>query len=83
MAIQKSHGNCKPKIYNRYAHKKRKTYPSITLNIVIKSQENKTRKGGKDLQKQIQNKNMAVRLYIDNYFKYKQTKYSNQKTQTD
>ena len=28
-------------------------------------------------------KKMAVRLYIDNYFKYKHIKYSDQKTQTD
>ncbi|KAJ8777214.1 hypothetical protein J1605_014597 [Eschrichtius robustus] len=38
-AISKPYGNYKPKIYNRYTHKKEKRNPSTTLKLVIKSQE--------------------------------------------
>ena len=38
----KPHGNCKPKIYNRYTHK-RKPNPKITLKIVINLQEKRTK----------------------------------------
>ena len=41
--IKKPHGDCKPKIYSRCTHKKRKRNPNTTLKIVIKSQENKRR----------------------------------------
>ena len=49
MAIYKSIGNNKPKIYNRYTCKKREKEPNITLKIVIKSQrEQKKRKRTKN-----------------------------------
>ena len=49
----KPHGNCKPKIYNRYTHTKRKSNSNTALQIVIKSQEKRTKEEGKkkDLQK--------------------------------
>ena len=40
IVLSKSHGNCKPKIYNRYTEL-RKRNPNTTLKIVIKSQEDK------------------------------------------
>ena len=39
----KPHGNCKPKICNRYTNKKEKCNSNTTLKIVIKPQENKRR----------------------------------------
>ena len=51
--ISKPHDNCKPKVCNRYTHKKRKRNPNTTLKSVIKSQEKNTKEEwkGKDLQK--------------------------------
>ena len=40
-AVSKPRGNHKPKIYNRYIHKKEKASPNITLKMVIKSQKKK------------------------------------------
>ena len=56
-AIPKPHDNHKPKIYNRYTHKKRKRNPNATLRIIIKSQEKRTKEEGKkkDIQKQTPN----------------------------
>ena len=43
--IAKPHGNHKPKIYNRYKHKKEKAITS--LKIDIKSQEKRTKRKGR------------------------------------
>ena len=66
IAIQKSHGNCKTKIYTIYTKSKRD--PKIILKIVIKSQEMRTKdeeRGKRDLQNNPKTMNkMAVRAYI-------------------
>ena len=38
--------NHKPKIYNRYTHKKKRKNPNTMLKTVIKSQQKRTKKGG-------------------------------------
>ena len=78
-AISKTHVNHKPKIYNRYTHRKRKRNPYTTLKIVNKSQEKITR-GGKEKRptKKIQNnqQNGNRNIHIDNYLKCKRIKFS-------
>jgi len=37
--------NDKPKIYNRYTHKKKRKNPNTMLKTVIKSQQKRTKKG--------------------------------------
>ena len=49
-AISKPHGNCKPKIYNRYTYKE-----NTRVNLVITRKRTKEEGKKKDLQKQIQN----------------------------
>ena len=39
--------NHKPKIYNRYTHKKKTKNPNTMLKTVIKSQQKRTKKGGR------------------------------------
>ena len=64
--MSKRHGNRKPKICNRYKHKKRIRNPNTTLKLVIKSQEKRTKEEGKkkNLQKLIENNKIAIRTYI-------------------
>ena len=45
VAIYESHGNHKPKTYNKYTHKKREKNPNITLPLNHKGREQKKKKG--------------------------------------
>ena len=70
---------------NRYTHTKREREPNITLKIVIKSQGKRTKqeeRNQKELQKQpvTKTQNGGKHIHINNYFKYKSTQCSNQKT---
>ena len=60
---------------------KKKGNPNTTLKIVIKSEDNKRGREGKDLQKQSLNnpQNGNKDIHINNYFKYKLIKCPNQK----
>ena len=46
IAMQKPHGNQRPKSYNQYIQK-RKRSPNITLKTIIESRETRTKEGEK------------------------------------
>ena len=60
IGIYKLHGDHKPKIYNRYIHKKRERNSNITLMIVIKSQGKRTKEGERNKKKNCKNNHKTI-----------------------
>ena len=82
VVIYECYGNQKSKTYN--THTKTERNPNMKLKVVIKLQRKSTKEGRnkEELQKQPENNEQNGNKYIpiNNYFKCKWTKCSNQKT---